>query len=87
MRKTKRAYKYRFYPTDEQKRILAQTFGCCRFVYNWGLSLRKMAYFQHGQFQLPAQTFHTHCARKPSDLRGESGRQEHGPKSLSGESH
>jgi putative transposase len=47
--KTKRAYKYRFYPTDEQKRILAQTFGCCRFVYNWGLSTRKTAYFQHGQ--------------------------------------
>jgi putative transposase len=47
--KTKRAYKYRFYPTDEQKRILAQTFGCCRFVYNWGLSTRKTAYSQHGQ--------------------------------------
>ncbi len=46
---TKRAYKYRFYPTDEQKRILAQTFGCCRFVYNWALSARKIAYFQHGQ--------------------------------------
>ena len=49
MSKTKRAYKYRFYPTDEQKRILAQTFGCCRFVYNWGLSTRKTAYFQDGQ--------------------------------------
>ena len=49
MSKTKRAYKYRFYPTDEQKRILAQTFGCCHFVYNWGLSTRKTAYFQHGQ--------------------------------------
>jgi putative transposase len=47
--KTKRAYKYRFYPTQSQKRILAQTFGCCRFVYNWGLSTRKTAYFQHGQ--------------------------------------
>jgi putative transposase len=47
--KTKRAYKYRLYPTDEQKRILAQTFGCCRFVYNWGLSIRKTASFQHGQ--------------------------------------
>lgn len=45
----KRAYKYRFYPTDEQKNILAQTFGCCRFVYNWGLSTRKTAYFQHGK--------------------------------------
>jgi putative transposase len=45
----KRAYKYRFYPTDEQKKVLAQTFGCCRFVYNWGLSTRKAAYFQHGK--------------------------------------
>jgi putative transposase len=47
--KTKRAYKYRFYPTDEQQQILTQTFGCCRFVYNWGLSTRKTAYFQHGK--------------------------------------
>jgi len=45
----KRAYKYRFYPTEEQKIILAQTFGCCRFIYNWGLATRKTAYFQHGQ--------------------------------------
>ncbi|HEX3640952.1 MAG TPA: RNA-guided endonuclease TnpB family protein [Ktedonobacteraceae bacterium] len=44
MSKQKRAYKYRFDPTDEQKRILAQTFGCCRFVYNWGLHTRKAAY-------------------------------------------
>ncbi len=49
MNKTKRAYKYRISPTDEQKHILAQTFGCCRFVYNWGLSTRKTAYSQHGQ--------------------------------------
>jgi putative transposase len=37
------------YPTDEQKKILAQTFGCCRFVYNWGLISRKTTYFQHGK--------------------------------------
>ena len=49
MSKTKRAYKYRFYPTDDQKRILAQTFGCCRFVYNWGLNTRKTASSQYGQ--------------------------------------
>src|SRR5215469_16919807 len=48
-KKTKRAYKYRFYPTAEQKKILAQAFGCCRFVYNWGLSIRKTAYLQQGQ--------------------------------------
>ncbi len=36
-----RAYKYRIYPTDEQKILFAKTFGCCRFVYNWGLNVKK----------------------------------------------
>ena len=50
MRKqTKRAYQFRFYPTAEQKSMLAQTFGCVRFVYNWGLSTRKTAYEEQGQ--------------------------------------
>ena len=35
-----RAYKYRIYPTEEQKVLLAKTFGCCRFVYNWALNLK-----------------------------------------------
>ncbi len=48
-KKIRRAYKYRFYPTDEQRISLAQTFGCVRFVYNWGLSTRKTAYVQHGE--------------------------------------
>lgn len=47
--KTKRAYKYRFYPTTEQRKQLAQTFGCVRFVYNWGLSTRKSAYKERGE--------------------------------------
>jgi putative transposase len=47
--KQKRAYKYRFYPGDEQKRILAHTFGCCRYVYNWALRQRNDAYYQHGE--------------------------------------
>lgn len=46
---SKRAYKYRFYPTPEQVHNLACTFGCCRFVYNWALRTRTTAYFQHGQ--------------------------------------
>ncbi len=45
----KRAYKYRFYPTDAQAQNLACTFGCCRFVYNCALKCRKDAYFQHGK--------------------------------------
>jgi putative transposase len=47
--KQKKAYKYRFYPNDEQKRVLAQTFGCCRYVYNWALRERTDAYYQHGE--------------------------------------
>lgn len=35
-----RAYKYRIYPTEEQKVLFAKTFGCCRFVYNWALNLK-----------------------------------------------
>ena len=42
----KRAYQYRVYPTDEQKQILARTFGCARFVYNWALRLRTDAYYE-----------------------------------------
>ena len=47
--KQKRAYKYRIYPTDEQKKILARTFGCARYVYNWGLRKRTDAYYKEGQ--------------------------------------
>lgn len=39
-----RAYKYRIYPTDEQKVLFANTFGCCRFVYNWALNMKITAY-------------------------------------------
>jgi putative transposase len=44
---TKRAYKYRFYPTPEQVTLLARTFGCVRFVYNAVLRYRTDAYKQH----------------------------------------
>jgi putative transposase len=44
--KQKRAYQYRFYPTAEQECILAHTFGCARYVYNWALRLRTDAYYQ-----------------------------------------
>src|SRR3989442_10952536 len=45
----KRAYKCRFYPTDEQKKILAHTFGCTRFVYNWALRKKTDAYYKDGK--------------------------------------
>lgn len=46
---TKRAYKYRFYPTDEQAKLLAQTFGCTRFVYNHILRWRTEQFYQAEQ--------------------------------------
>ncbi len=42
----KRAYRFRFYPTDEQKVMLTQTFGCVRFVYNYMLRLRTDAWYK-----------------------------------------
>lgn len=45
----KKAYKYRIYPTDEQVHLLARTFGCCRYIYNWGLRQRTDAFFKRGE--------------------------------------
>src|SRR6266567_2900700 len=47
--KQQKAYKYRVYPSEEQAVILAKTFGCCRFVYNWALRQRTDAYYKHGE--------------------------------------
>ncbi len=49
MRNVKRAYRYRFYPTYEQKQILARTFGCVRYTYNWALRLSIDTYQQTGK--------------------------------------
>ena len=39
-----KAYKFRIYPSTEQKTQIAKTFGCCRFVYNQTLAYRKELY-------------------------------------------
>ncbi|GAA1811099.1 RNA-guided endonuclease TnpB family protein [Actinomadura chokoriensis] len=44
-RQVKRAFKYRFYPTDEQAAELARTFGCVRLVYNKALEERTRAWY------------------------------------------
>ena len=38
------AYKYRIYPTEEDRILLAKHFGCCRFLYNYFLAYRKEEY-------------------------------------------
>jgi putative transposase len=39
-------YRFRFYPTAEQEEILARTFGCVRYVYNWALRVRTDAWHE-----------------------------------------
>ena len=47
--KIKRACKERFYPTSEQETLLAQSFGCARFVYNNTLRFRTDADYKDGK--------------------------------------
>jgi putative transposase len=42
----KRAFKFRFYPTDAQAAQLSRTFGCVRLVYNMALAARSEAWTQ-----------------------------------------
>jgi len=44
-----KAYRYRIYPTDEQKVLLAKTFGCCRWFYNYSLALTNETYKATGK--------------------------------------
>ena len=40
--------RYRLYPTEDQKTLIAQHLGCCRFVYNWALARKNQAYHDEG---------------------------------------
>ncbi len=44
-RVVKRAYRYRFYPTEQQAAELSRTFGCVRLVYNRALEARTAAWY------------------------------------------
>ena len=43
------SYKFRIYPTSAQIQQIQSTFGCCRFVWNHYLALRKELYEQDGR--------------------------------------
>lgn len=36
--------KFRAYPNKEQQNLINQTFGCCRFIYNKGITMRNDAF-------------------------------------------
>ncbi|MGC8713332.1 MAG: IS200/IS605 family element RNA-guided endonuclease TnpB [Leptodesmis sp.] len=44
-----RAYKYRIYPTSEQKVLLAKSFGCVRWFWNYSLNLCQETYQATGK--------------------------------------
>src|ERR671932_239281 len=43
---TQKAYRYRFYPTEEQEQLLRRTLGCVRLVYNKALHTRTEGWYQ-----------------------------------------
>ena len=51
----KARHTYRIYPTQDQAKQLAQTFGCVRYVWNWALNLRSVG-FKSGERIGYAQT-------------------------------
>lgn len=44
-----KAFKYRIRPTPEQIELIAKTFGCTRFVYNYCLALKEKTYRESGK--------------------------------------
>ena len=36
-----KGFKFRIYPNTEQQKIINQTLGCARFVYNYFLAVRQ----------------------------------------------
>ena len=44
-----KAYKYRIYPTNEQENLLAKSFGCARWFWNYALNLCQETYKNTGK--------------------------------------
>lgn len=66
VRSVEKAYKYRIYPNKKQKEILAKTFGCCRFVYNYYLDKRIRAYEENKE-----NFTYVQCANDMKNLKSE----------------
>ena len=59
-----RAYKFRIYPNDEQKILLAKTFGCVRMVYNHWLNRRIRQYKKN-----KTNITYTVCAKEMAEMK------------------
>ena len=64
-----KAFKYRFFPTASQSAQLARTFGCARYVWNWGLERRTTAWQQEKK----SLNYHT-TAKMLTELKKEEER-------------
>lgn len=61
-----RAYKFRIYPNKQQKELIAKTFGCSRFVYNYYLA-KKIELYKYSKITL---TFNQ-CSANLTQLKKE----------------
>lgn len=64
--KRNKAYKFRIYPNNDQKRKFTHSFGCCRFVFNHFLFLEKDTYEKGGKYI----SYNT-LSKELSDLKNE----------------
>ncbi|WP_372346299.1 RNA-guided endonuclease InsQ/TnpB family protein [Streptomyces sp. KL116D] len=64
----KRAFKYRFYPTDEQAAELSRTFGCVRKVYNMALAARTEAWVRQERVNYNATSAMLTAWKKTEEL-------------------
>ncbi|MFD4798137.1 RNA-guided endonuclease InsQ/TnpB family protein [Streptomyces anulatus] len=64
----KRAFKYRFYPTDAQAAELSRTFGCVRKVYNLALQARTEAWVRQERVNYNATSAMLTAWKKTDEL-------------------
>jgi putative transposase len=64
----KRAFKYRFYPTDAQAAELSRTFGCVRKVYNMALAARTEAWARQERINYNATSAMLTAWKKTEEL-------------------
>ncbi|OOO00481.1 MAG: transposase, partial [Epulopiscium sp. Nele67-Bin004] len=48
LNEVERAYKFRAYPNETQKKLIEKTFGCVRFVFNFFLGMKIQTYVEYG---------------------------------------
>lgn len=66
MKTVTKGYKYRIYPTEEQKIQIEKTFGCKRFIYNHFLGMKINLYKTEGKF-----LSYTKCSSILTELKRE----------------